>query len=219
MMKKISILLLVTLVIAASGCTGSDKVHANTDQSSEQTSTNNIQAQRNGSIPAIVLRKEPMPPEILENIDAYDWMITFHTFNDNQPPQPIRANFGLRYWGEERELVAGADDETDPWQSYYYDFPSIQPFEDILDYIKENEESFFDYSEFINAEPGWYNIPTSEEWFILSAEDSDTHEAGYEYIIVTEFPDEPPVPDEFTWVFDQLRELRDEVLQHPQEHM
>ncbi len=208
---------MVTSVITVSGCTGSDKVFANTDQSSELTSTNNFQTQRDGSKPGIVLRKEPMPPEILDDTDAYDWVITFNTFNDNQPPQPMQANFSIRYWGEERELVAGADIYINPRQSYYYEFPSIQPFQDILDYIKENEGSFFDYSEFIDPIPGWYKIPTSEEWFILSAGNSDTFEAGYEYIIVTEYTDDPPVSEEVAWVFDRLRELRDEVLLHPQE--
>jgi hypothetical protein len=217
MMKINLTLLLVTLVIAASGCTNPDKVLANTNQSNELIRTNNIQTQMDRSKPPPVLLSEPMPSEILDDVSNYTWVITFHTFNDNQPAQPVTVGFRLWYWGDERELVAGGSDDTDPWQSYQYDFPSIQPFLDILDYIKDNEESFFDYSEFIDAEPGWCNIPTSEEWFTLSANNSDTNAAGYNYVIVTEFPDEPPVPDEIAWVFDQLRELRDEVLLHPQE--
>lgn len=216
-MKKILALLLVTFVITVSGCTGSDKVYANTDQSSELTSTNNIQTQRDGSIPAQVLLKEPMPPEILDDTDAYGWTMIFHTFNNNQPPQPMSVCFKFRYWGEERVLGCGAEVYINPRQSYDYDFPSIQPFQDILDYLKENEGSFFDHSEFIDAIPGWYKIPTSEEWFILTAEDNQTMSEGFEYVIVREFPDDPPVSEEIAWVFDRLRELRDEVLLHPQE--
>ncbi|MCK4719793.1 hypothetical protein KAU08_03995, partial [bacterium] len=109
----------------------------------------NLGARGKGDPPFIPLPKKPMPLEILDDTDAYDWVITFHTFNDNQPPQPMQANFKLWYWGEERELVAGGSDMTAPWQSYQYDFPSIQPFLDILDYIEDQGELFFDYSEFI----------------------------------------------------------------------
>ncbi|MCK4721560.1 hypothetical protein KAU08_12905, partial [bacterium] len=162
-------------------------------------------------------RFEPMPFELLNDIFNYNWSLSFRTFYNDDPTCPMSISlFFLDKGDEGYEVTASADTFVCSRERYHYDFPSIQEFEDILVYIRENSEFFFDYSEFEGADPDRYIQPESDEYFILSAYNSKSRGINVSNLISTEFTDDPPVPDEVAWVFDRLRELRDEILLHPQ---
>jgi hypothetical protein len=171
-----------------------------------------------GDPPAMPDSKKPMPAEILDDIRGSMWVITYECPDISLPSSRLGVRISLRDWdlNGQQEMEAGAEQLSNPYQSYSYDFQSEQPFVDILNHISEHREYFFDYSEYTDEYPGWYKIPSSGEYFILTASNVEIHSEGYEYAIVTEYPEGSEVPDEVAWVFERLRELRDEILTHPE---
>ena len=154
---------------------------------------------------------EPMPVEILENISdpdySWSWGISYRRVD------PTILWSELVYEPEDGSLSC-----TDGVR-YSYVFPSAQAFMDLVDYIAERPDTFFDYSEFEGAPPGEYILPEGcEEHFCFGVRmygrpGDDRHD----YCIAKGIVPGEPVPEEIQYVIDELRNLREELLQHPVE--
>jgi hypothetical protein len=163
-------------------------------------------------------RFEPMPPEILSDIRSHTaskWTFSFRTYDHSQPPKPMGAVTTYRVDSDTTEGHGLLADGSG--QSFSYRFPSSQPFWDLVDYMESHPNVFFDHSEFAGAEPGKFLSPENagecfEFW--VQHYDSVSDRAfgiakgpgyGQQSVAETEY------------VIDELRDLRDELLQHPVE--
>jgi len=98
----------------------------------------------------------PLSLEWLSEIEnpnfAYEWEIRFRGYDTAQPPEYIDATI-VYTPGESRlsrtNLYAISDGNNH--QHYAVNFPSPQPFLDLISYISDHEDVFFDYSEFEGA--------------------------------------------------------------------
>ncbi len=164
---------------------------------------------------------EPLPAEVVGDLYDYTWLLIYKEYDDSQPRCCTVLNLSLRggSYGDDYKFAGYSDNWCNRDICYQYDFPSLQEFEDIIAYLDENSEILFDYSAFEGTEPGRYPYPGEEvsEYFLLLATNPELIGPGITYAMVVTLPEDPPVSDEVTWVFDRLRELRDEVLLHPLE--
>ena len=98
--------------------------------------------------------------------------------------------------------------------SFYYDFPSSQPFLDIVDYIREHPDVFFDHSEFNDENYLSVYSMDSDKYLRFSLNSYYIRGRGRYYCIV-KITEDPPVP-EIEHVFEMIEtSIIEELLKHP----
>ncbi len=160
---------------------------------------------------------QPMPPENLEDIynAQTKWMINFWTWDHSDPPNHMWS--AVVYNPSDRKLQGLGTMAYAPSQDYRYDFPTPKTFLDLIDYMGDHPDVFFDHAEFENAPEGKYTTPeNADEFFVLSyrpRESSNGFWISKSIVKGDEIPEE--IPEEIQHVIDELHKFRDEILQHP----
>jgi len=102
-------------------------------------------------------------------------------------------------------------------ENYYCEFTDIQPFLDIVDYIGQHPDIFFDYSEF-GGEPelpiAW---PGGDEMFSFQLLDCREGRSNLNYCIAKGIGGDKPAVPEVENVINMIKNaFMDELLQHPE---
>ncbi len=162
-------------------------------------------------------RFEPMVVDDLEYLSECTWTFNFRTYNLDQPSCQMWVNISLENVDGQQQILHGDGYLIEcSQQTYSFDFPSHQPFLDIIDYIKIHDVELFNHTEFEGAELGTYNLPDGiDEYFVFSAWGPNLGTPSNELCIVKGIVPGEEVPEEIQYVIDQLKILRDEILQHP----
>ena len=107
------------------------------------------------------------------------------------------------------------------WLNYAYDFPSTQPFLDLMSYMHDHPDVLFDHSEFEGEPYNWwgsFNLSAgADEYFVFSAGGPNIGQPGNALCIAKQVLPGLPVDPDVQYVIDTLRDWRDELLQHPVE--
>jgi hypothetical protein len=109
---------------------------------------------REGNFPMVALHDlvwVPMPYEdtaLLEDGDfALRWHICFEGYDRSDPPRLIQL--GLTYYPATETTAADLYAEVDRiWPTISHTFTSLEPLFSFVEYLREHEDVFFDYSEF-----------------------------------------------------------------------
>jgi hypothetical protein len=165
----------------------------------------------------------PMPVELAANINTPGshplFQIGFYTFNLEQPPVDMFCN--LYYHIDELDGRGEVLRPPPPYdvEVYEYVFPSGQVFTDLVEYMADNPDIFFDYSEFEGQPSGTFAFPegTSEGFYLSlrAAYPNPVTGNDDDYTIAKGIVPGQPSVAEIEYVIDQLRDLRDELLEHP----
>jgi len=162
---------------------------------------------------------EPLPIEILDGIESIgesvQIKIVYADFSNIDPESNIRM--GLKYHHDDNVVTGfGVDDVYT--QEYDHIFTDPQPFWDILNYIEQYPDVFFDYSEFETIPQSHFLPPEGgvKTFGVEIIGDPYGDSMEYNYCIVKWAVEGEPVSDELQYVFDTLQtEFMDELVTHP----
>ena len=159
---------------------------------------------------------EPLPSSYLSEIgnpEKYlDWTLAMYGYDTSTPPKYVYTNVTL---SNEQGILFGAADIPGSDDSFYHTFPSNQAFIDLIGYMYQHQDIFFDYSEFNGAPPGEFILPQgAEEYFQLTLAGYDVY--GHDYCIAKGLVNGGPNPPEIEYVFNEIKtEFLNEILLHP----
>jgi hypothetical protein len=116
-------------------------------------------------------------------------------------------------------MIGGADRQlTDRSESFHHDFSSPDPFLEIVDFMTSHPKVFFDHSEFEGVSEGPFRLPEGvDEYFIFGAITERSKDRRVCSCIVKGIGPGVDAAPEIEHVMDSLRDLRDEIMQHPVE--
>jgi len=151
----------------------------------------------------------PMPVSLLNDLENVEgWNITIYTFDNSNPPRPMRSTvssptvFISHAFGVGSLLGIPGE--------YYCEFPDLTPFTELIVYMRDHPDVFFDYTEFQGG--FWYTLPQGYDEY-LRFEIGVEGDQNFYGIAKPLMPSGNP--PEIEYVFDQLHLYRDEILQHP----
>jgi len=170
-----------------------------------------------GGGPSPVDQWEPMPQSYLAEIRNPDadlqWVLSAGVRDTSDPPEYYQMTLGLHSNGW--NVLYGTAMCVSSRAEFSYIFPSSRPFIDLIGYIDENPEVFFNYSEFQSTPPCALTFPEgSEGGFQLVLLGYGVE--GHYYTIAKELL--PGGPPEIEYVISTIEtEFLPELLQHPNE--
>jgi hypothetical protein len=160
---------------------------------------------------------EPMPQSYLADIDNPDadlhWAISAGLKDNSNPPELFQLSITLHSCGWNM-LTGGAMSLSTP-SSFDWTFSSPQPFFDLIDYIDQHPDVFFDYSEFSGTPPCEISLPQGTiEYFQLLVLGYGVE--GHYYTIAKGTVEGGP--PEIDYVISTIKtEFFNEMINHPSE--
>ena len=175
------------------------------------------------------IRFEPLPVEYLSYINDPEmdvrWEISFHVYDNSQPPRKVVFsviyNCGIcgseKYGNIGGELYAVGNLADNYREGYSCELPSIQPFLDIVQYIEQHPDIFFDYAEYDVGPSLPMPFSGGEEFFSLRLLYYNIGWKKHYFSITKGIGGDLPKVPEIEHVINMIKDaFMDELLQHPE---
>ena len=161
---------------------------------------------------------KPMPAEYFAEaakpgIDL-QWNLQYWGYDDSEPPREVKIT--LKYRNDE-DVLCGFGYLDGAEERYYFEFPSSQPFFELLAYIGEHPGVFFNHEEYRGESKAsvFAYMAGAKESFMLSVGGYHIANPRYRYAIMKKISEET-APEVIEAIQRIKADFVQEIFKHPE---